>query len=70
MDRLASGRMFVAVMERQLHRCCEAVDDFPVQQLVAERGVEALAVAALQGAAGLDEGSNKAKRRPLSVKLC
>ena len=45
----------------------EAVEHLPVQQLVAELGVEALAVAVLPGASGLDErGPGSHRGDPLS----
>ena len=48
-------------------RLGEAVEHLPVQQLVAELGVEALAVAVLPGAAGLDErGPGSHRGDPLS----
>ena len=48
-------------------RLSEAVEHLPVQQLVAELGVEALAVAVLPGASGLDErGPGSHRGDPLS----
>jgi hypothetical protein len=48
-------------------RLCEAVEHLPVQQLVAELGIEALAVAVLPRAAGLDErGPGSHRGDPLS----
>ena len=43
-------------------RLGETVEQLPVQQLVAELRVEALAVAVLPGAAGLDEGGLESVR--------